>query len=758
MVFFAHPLIRPDVVESRTYQETIAKQAFLEKKSLVVAPTALGKTVIAAMLAAYVLEESPTKKILVLSPTKPLTVQHHASFQKLLLLSPHQFSCMTGSLSPDKRAKEWESAQIICATPQTIENDWLSGRLNVHDLALVVFDEAHRAMQDYSYVYLAKQLHQKNPNCRILALTASPGSDEDHIHQVCQNLGIHHLQVKNLQDADVAPYVNAIEVEWLRVDLPEPFLEIRQFIQSFTAEQIAFFKQLGIGRSIPAAMVRQKDLLELQQHIRRGLSTTGPKNPAFYHAASRLAALLKVQHAQLLLETQGINSFQEYFNRLEADSHAAGSPKALKFLLSDPHLMQARKKADALEKSGPIHPKIPLLSTILSKQFTENPDSRVLVFNHYRETTMELTRVLSTIPNIRPKRFVGQAKRGEKDKGMNQKEQQSLLQSFRDGTYNVLVATSVAEEGLDIPEVDLVVFFEPVPSAIRSIQRRGRTARKKAGRCIILMTNKTRDEAYYWVAKHKEQSMKETLADMALHPQRNMPANQSTLDSFTQPAPKVEEVVTIVCDHREQAGKVIKELGDKGARITLKQLTIADFVLSDRIAAERKSIPDFLQSLMDGRLFTQMTALKDAYELPLVILEGDLNDLYNSRNIHENAIMGALTAVAIDFRIPILYSKDPKETAALLYVIAKREQFGKTKEIKLQEGSKGFSLAQRQQYITESLPLVGPTLAKSLLTKLGSVRNVMLATEEELQEVEKIGEKKAKEIRRVVDAKWEGEK
>lgn len=759
MTFFSHPLIRPDVIESRAYQETIAKLAFAEKKSLVVAPTALGKTVIAAMLTAMVLEESPQKKILILSPTKPLTVQHHTSFQKLLTLPENEFSCMTGSLSPEKRAKEWETARIICATPQTIENDWLSGRLNVHDLSLVVFDEAHRAMQDYSYVYLARQLQQKNPACRILALTASPGSDEEHIQQVCQNLGIHHLQVKNLHDADVSPYVNLIEVEWLRVDLPNDFLEVRRSIQSFASEQVQFFKTLGIGKALNPTMVRQKDLLELQQHIRRGLTQSGPKNPQFYQAASRLAALLKVQHAQLLLETQGIKPFQEYFNRLESDSQVAGAPKALKFLLADPHLMLARKNANLLEQSGLQHPKIPLLSNLLSKQFSENPDSRVLVFNHYRESTMELTRILSAIPHIRPQRFVGQAKRGEKDKGMNQKEQQSLLQSFRDGTFNVLVATSVAEEGLDIPEVDLVIFFEPVPSAIRSIQRRGRTARKKAGRCIILMTNKTRDEAYYWVSQRKEQSMKETLSDMSKNPRSMLkPADptQPTLSSFSEPPPS--EDIIIVCDHREQAGKVIKELGEKGAKISLKQLTVADFILSDRIAAERKSIPDFLQSMIDGRLFTQMTALKDAYELPLVILEGDLNELYNSRNIHENAIMGALSAVALDFRIPVLFTKDPKETAAMLFVIAKREQFGKTKEIKLQEGSKGFSLAQRQQFIVESLPLVGPTLAKSLLAQLGSVRNVMLASEEELQEVEKIGEKKAKEIRRVVDAKFEGEK
>ena len=97
---------------------------------------------------------------------------------------------------------------------------------------------------------------------------------------------------------------------------------------------------------------------------------------------------------------------------------------------------------------------------------------------------------------------------------MSQKEQKKMLDDFRNGMFNVLVATSIGEEGLDIPKVDLVVFYEPIPSAIRSIQRRGRTGRQEKGRVIILMVKGTRDEAYRWVAHHKEKKMHKNLLEL----------------------------------------------------------------------------------------------------------------------------------------------------------------------------------------------------------------------------------------------------
>jgi Fanconi anemia group M protein len=87
--------------------------------------------------------------------------------------------------------------------------------------------------------------------------------------------------------------------------------------------------------------------------------------------------------------------------------------------------------------------------------------------------------------------------------GLKQQEQVEVVQRFRDGITRVLVATRVGEEGLDISEVNLVVFYDNVPSSIRFVQRKGRTGRKNTGRLIVLIAKDTIDEAYYWIGKRK---------------------------------------------------------------------------------------------------------------------------------------------------------------------------------------------------------------------------------------------------------------
>ncbi len=108
--------------------------------------------------------------------------------------------------------------------------------------------------------------------------------------------------------------------------------------------------------------------------------------------------------------------------------------------------------------------------------------------------------MLVQIKGAAPVEFIGQAKK--KGKGLSQKEQMQILNEFQMGFYNILCASQVAEEGLDVVETNVVVFYEPTPSAIRKIQRSGRTSRTKQGKVIVLMTKNTRDEAYQWSA-HK---------------------------------------------------------------------------------------------------------------------------------------------------------------------------------------------------------------------------------------------------------------
>ncbi len=803
MAFISHPLIKPDTVESKLYQEVIAAKVIEKGSTLVVAPTALGKTVIAVLVAAQVLQKN--KKVLFLAPTKPLAVQHERSFIKFLNIPGDEVTVLTGTVSPEKRKTLLEKARIISATPQAIQNDMVGGAVSLGDFGLVVFDEAHRAIGNYSYVFIAehymRQAADKEP--LILALTASPGGKEEKIQSVCHNLFIKNVEIRTHEDEDVRGYVNPINVDWVRVDLPPKFLEVKVLLERFQKEQVDAVKKMGLG--LGKRYFSRKDMLVLQAQVRREIMSRGKNAAYLYSAASKIAALLKVAHALTLLETQGAVPLYEYLEKMTVEAEK-GTSKAVRHVMDDAHIIKVKRLVHELVKEGLVHPKLEALKHILVDQFHKNPESKVIVFNHYRENILAVGDYLDGIETIRAKRFVGQATKREGDKGLTQKEQVEIIAALREGTYNTLVASSVAEEGLDIPEVDLVVFYEPVPSEIRTIQRRGRTGRKAEGKVIIMIARNTRDEAFYYASRAKERKMHSTLKELQRphaipgniagegaidfkgatledssaqnldtgddtlpaqglsgvqvkglqsHSGKRL-AEQTTLDSFIRPN---ADKVIIYADTREQASGVILRLKDTDAVIRVKQLEVGDFVLSDDVVVERKTVEDFLSSVVDGRLFGQFTMMSSNYSAPLLILEGDPQELFTIRNIHENAIRGIMASIALNYKIPILYSAGEDETAKYLYTIAKREQLGTEKEIRLRVGRKGLTLKEQQQFLVEGFPMVGPSLAKALLRKFGTVRGVVTASINELQEVEKMGPIKARKIHEVLNAYFnEGEK
>ncbi len=745
MTFIGHELIKKDMVEARLYQEVLVTQIIEKGNSLVVAPTALGKTIVAVLLAAHKIKENPSGKILFLAPTKPLVVQHEMSFKKFLEFDETKIVSITGTINPSKRKEIYENAQIINSTPQTIENDLLTGKLNLKDFELVIFDEAHRAVGDYAYVFINMQLQKQNRNALVLALTASPGSEEEKIQDVCRNLSIKNIEIKNEKDVDVKPYVNEIEVDWVRVDLPKEFLDIKNALEEFQKKQLLTLKEMHVAITANKKYYNRVRLLEMQRKI-HGMLNNG-RNPSMYVAMSKCAAMLKVAHAEELIETQGISALHNYFEKIKDDARN-GKSKAAINIVGNEEIKKAMRITEKLFQENVQHPKYKELKRIVLEQLRKNPESKILVFNQYRDSIKEVVNFLEKETEIKVSKFIGQATKG-KEKGLNQKQQQEILDKLRDGTHNVLVSSSVAEEGLDIPAVEMVIFFEPVPSEIRTIQRRGRTGRFGKGKNIILMARGTRDEAFYWASRNKEKRMHTTLKNM----KGNKLEEQSTLQAFSE---KTDEIIIFV-DNREQASSVTKELFGKECKIIMKQLTVGDYILSKDVCVERKTVEDFLSSMIDGRLFNQLIDLRENYPKPMIILEGDINELFTLRNIHRNSIIGALTSIALDYQVPIINTKNSGETAEYLYVIAKREQISEGREISLRIGRKGLTLREKQQYIIEGLPLVGPTLAKNLLKEFGSIKKIVNADEKRLQKVENLGKKKAKEIRKVFDSQYEKE-
>jgi len=324
-----------------------------------------------------------------------------------------------------------------------------------------------------------------------------------------------------------------------------------------------------------------------------------------------------------------------------------------------------------------------------------------------------------------------------------------MIEGFSNEEFNVIVMTSVGEEGLDIPNVGLVVFFEPVPSAIRSIQRSGRTGRLAGGKVLVLVAKGTRDEAHRWSAKHKERKMYTVLKDL----KKDIGfikevQEQQTLTGLI--AKKEECNIVIHADHREKTSKAIKALLEKGVKIELAQLDVADYILSDEVGVELKTLPDFVNSLVDGRLLSQMKDLKYNFKKPILILEGE-EDIFSLRNIHPNSIRGMIASIAVAFGIPIIPTRNYTDTAEMLHTIAKREQEDGEKSFSPNPTKRGISLEDQQVHFIGGLPEIGEKLAKELLDVFGSPSSIVNASEKELQAAEKIGKVKAKKLRELFD-------
>ena len=728
----------------RLYQETILATCAV-KNTLVVLPTGMGKTNIFLMLSAHRLRLYPNSKILFLGPTRPLIDQYYETFKSYFEIDEKEMAIFTGFVSPEKRAQLWKDAKIIFSTPQGLENDIISGRINLENVSLLGIDEAHKAVGDYAYVFVAKQYNKKSRFPRILALTASPGSDLEKIDEVCKNLYIEEVEVRTDNDPDVKPYIKEIDIKWVNVELPKPLLEIQKYIQDFLKERLEKLKKWGVLQRKDLSFVNKKDLLSLQAQL-RARAASGERDFVLWNAISITAEIMKISHALELLETQGIVSLYNYLKKIQVES-ASTKVKAVKNIVKDLNFRSALIKTENLYNEGVQHPKLIELQKIVDEEIKKKKDIKIIVFNQYRDNALNIVNVLNKMENIQAKLFVGQQKKG--DTGISQKMQKEILNEFKEGKFNVICMTSVGEEGLDIPKVDLVIFYEPIPSAIRHIQRRGRTGRQEKGRVIVLLTKKTRDEGYRWSAFHKEKRMHRILNKL-----RNRIAKVIKQEPTLEKYMPQENKLKIFADVKEKGNNVIKELVELGVNIDLQSLKEGDYLLSSRVSVEFKTTEDFVESIIDGRLLNQIKELKNNFERPLIIIEGDKN-IYSVRNVHPNAIKGMLATIAISYGIPIIQTKDFKETASLLKIIAQREQEETGKSFDLHGDKKPLTLKEQQEYIISSLPGIGISLAKPLLKKFGSVKKVINAGEEELKEVEKIGLKKAKAIKDVVEKEYE---
>ncbi|MFB6292853.1 MAG: DEAD/DEAH box helicase [Halonotius sp.] len=831
--YIEHPLLADEFIEERLYQLQLADAA-KQGHTLICLPTGLGKTTVNLLVTAERLQ-SVGGTALLLAPTKPLVQQHAEFYREALQIPDDEIVVFTGEVRPEDRADLFESARVVIATPQVVENDLVGNRISLADVTHLTFDECHRGTGDYAYVYIAERYHADAERPLVTAMSASPGGSKEEIQTICENLGLNGVEVMTEDDADVEEFTHDTDVEWKEIDLPEELLDIRDGLNEVISDRLETLRELGVTQA-SSPDISQKQLNEISAELRKLMDNDQSEG---YEGMSVHAEIMKLRRAVTLVETQSVESVRQYFERQRNAAESSGASKASQRFVSEPKVREAMRKIENFDER---HPKFSQTRILLAETLGINDGDRVIVFTESRDTAEALTDFLSE--SFAVERFVGQGDKEGSD-GMTQTEQQETLDRFRAGEFDVLVSTSVAEEGLDVPEVDLVLFYEPVPTAIRSIQRKGRTGRQTAGRVVVLMATDTRDEAYFWIARRKEKQMESELRKLkgvADEVEEELDDSQSALDQFdgdagdasdeaspatvpnggsetaeSQPglgdfgevddedgekgdvdddstagsdddtdsddadsaddatdndaADEAEtetddeivanagtdtDGVEIVADQRELESTVARDLSKRDEITTrLETLAVGDYVLSDRVAVERKSVADFLDTLTGGdrSMFEQVGDLVRNYSRPIVLVEGE--DLYGERNLHPNAIRGALSSLAVDFNASVLRTDGERETAELLATIARREQETRDREVSVHGEKSTKTLAEQQEYVVASIADIGPVTARSLLEEFGTVEAVMTAREEDLLEADGVGEVTAEKIRDVVGSEYE---
>ncbi|RBI63089.1 Hef nuclease [halophilic archaeon] len=793
-----HPLLSPEFIERRLYQIQLAGTA-RNHHTLVCLPTGLGKTTVSLLVTAERLNEVGGKSLL-LAPTKPLVNQHAEFYREALAIPEDDVVVFTGEVRPEERTELWEDAQVVIATPQVVENDLVGGRIDLGPVTHVTFDECHRATGDYAYNYIAERYHADARSPLVTGMSASPGGDEETILEVCENLGIREVEVMTEEDSDVSEFTHDTDVEWVRVELPDDILEIRDALNEVISDRLERLKELGVVNTTRPD-VSQKDLNKVRGELQKLIDNDQSEG---YKGMSAHAEVMKLRRAVELVETQSVESLRRYFERQRNAARSSGASKASQRFVSEPKVQEAMRKAEAYDER---HPKFRKAHANVAQALVDGGE-RIIVFTESRDTAETLTEFFGE--HFDTRRFVGQGDKDGSD-GMTQKEQQEALDEFRAGEFEVLVSTSVAEEGLDVPEVDLVLFYEPVPTAVRSIQRKGRTGRQAQGRVVVLLAEDTRDEAYFWISKRREDEMEEelrALKGVADDVEEQLDDSQQTLgdfedgpssdpggatDSGTSAAAdgdatgtsevahgleefaeetggrsadeldgavataRGEENTEIVADQRELDANVARDLSARdGVDVRLETLAVGDYILSDRVAVERKTVGDFLDSLVGGdrSVFEQVGDMTRHYSRPVLVLEGE--GLYEQRNVHPNAIRGALSSLAVDFGVSVLQTDGEDDTADLLEVVATREQESADREVSVHGEKQAKTLDEQQEYVVAAIADIGPVTARSLLSTFGSVEAVMTAEKESLLDAEGVGEVTADRIREVVASEYEG--
>lgn len=486
--------IYPTNYPVRRYQYDITHAA-LFRNTLVVLPTGLGKTFLAAVVMYNMYRWYPCGRVVFMAPTRPLVAQQIEACYQIMGI-PRADTCeLTGRQAKEHRLTSWSSKRVFFVTPQVLAIDMRDPGFPVSEVRLLVIDEAHKARGRYAYTEVVSWLHERNHCMRVLALSATPGRNIDDVAQVVRNLRISALAVRAEQSADVKPYTHAKCIRSVVVRMGDALSAVReqllQIIEPYVQNLLAMDVLAGNVATLSKGwlVMQQKRFLEASQQQR---------HPQHAAAMGDFGACISLYHALELLERHGVRIFLRFFD--DADKFYLSRDPQLSKLLADLRDEVGHVNGDAGEPL-PVnfdfgHPKYEILRVQLLQHFEaaaaaaaisndetcEANTTRALIFCEYKQSVFLIERLLTTERLLRPRIFVGQG-------SVTQRQQLATMADFRSGRVNVLIATCVAEEGIDVGEIDLIVCFDiSNRNPTRFVQRIGRTGRKRDGQVLMLVT------------------------------------------------------------------------------------------------------------------------------------------------------------------------------------------------------------------------------------------------------------------------------
>ena len=496
--YFEHKFVKKDSIEYRDYQVNLAEQAKKEN-CLVVLPTGLGKTAVALQVIADCLSKG-SGGVLFLAPTRVLVNQHYKFLKNNLNLE--DIALITGEDLVTKRKKLWMNS-IICATPEITKNDLDRQLVSPEQFNIVIFDEAHRAVGEYAYVGIAERF--VSSPARIMGMTATLPSEKEKAKEILDNLRIKEIAQRTEDSPDVKPFIQETKTEWINVELPPELKQVQSLIKKSLEQRYQELERNGLKVSDNRSL---SQLLRMRDFVLRSNR----------RSAKPLFTAIRIHYALNILEAHGVTSFLRFCDRTSKKKGVG----VRELLEQDPNFTQAISIAKQAQSKGIEHSKIPKLKEIL-----QSINGKALIFTSYRDSVDIIHQKLTDM-GIKAGILIGKA--GEN--GLKQKQQIEAVEKFRDGEYTVLIATRVGEEGLDIAEVNHVIFYDNVPSSIRYVQRRGRTGRKEMGKLIVLIAKDTIDEKYYWIGKRKMIAAKGMGEKMTKVLQNKVESPKNALDAY----------------------------------------------------------------------------------------------------------------------------------------------------------------------------------------------------------------------------------